>query len=292
MKAFLKLALLSASSVFSVNYACAAEGAEHVAALKPKLGTSKSVAVPLQTSGGPSATPYTIPPDVTEIVDGMFRHKYDTPSITIPASVKIIGEKAFSGCSLQQVILQEGLTEIGKFAFSGCWLLQSINIPASVTTIKEDAFFNCKGLAAVNFATDSNLKEIGADAFNGCSNLKQIVIPASVQRIGERISNGRMTITLSKGSLSSLYDNGKCSDETLCNLLKRLFDTYNVQNVIGSKVILISPLGETIECESTGAETVDYCTTLQWQCSRNGAAPYTLELSDPVICDALWTNFN
>ncbi|RBI34055.1 leucine-rich repeat domain-containing protein, partial [Metamycoplasma hominis] len=39
-------------------------------------------------------------------------------SITIPGSVKEIGESAFSGCeNLKEVILNEGLERIGDYAF-------------------------------------------------------------------------------------------------------------------------------------------------------------------------------
>ncbi|MDR0633195.1 MAG: leucine-rich repeat domain-containing protein [Holosporales bacterium] len=285
MKALLKLALLSASSVFSVIYACAAGGAVYAAALKPKLCISEGVAFD------------TIP--ITEIVDNAFKGDRSISSIVIPAGVKIIGKRAFFGCDgLQQVILQEGLKEVGEGAFYGCKRLQSINIPASVETINKGVFMNCNALETVKFAANSNLREIGSYAFDGCSKLQQIVIPASVQRIG-RIGYERMTITLSKGSLSSLYDNGECSDATLHGLLRHIFPYYftassrlSATKILESEVILITPLGETIKCKCTGIETGDVHTiALQWQCSRNDAKPYVLPPCKYVHRDAFLEDF-
>ena len=44
------------------------------------------------------------------------------------------------------VVIPEGVTEIGAFAFSRCEPLESVLIPGSVTVIGEDAFQGCKSL--------------------------------------------------------------------------------------------------------------------------------------------------
>ena len=50
-----------------------------------------------------------------------------------------------------EIVIPEGVTEIGNYAFSGCSGLTSITIPASVTHIGEDAFENCTNLTAVTY---------------------------------------------------------------------------------------------------------------------------------------------
>ncbi|RBI34057.1 leucine-rich repeat domain-containing protein, partial [Metamycoplasma hominis] len=56
-------------------------------------------------------------------------------SITIPSSVKEIGERAFFGCqNLNEVILNEGLEKIGDYAFRYAKIL-FITIPGSVKEI-------------------------------------------------------------------------------------------------------------------------------------------------------------
>jgi hypothetical protein len=61
--------------------------------------------------------------------------------------------------------------------------LTEIIIPASVTSIGEQAFAGCENLTSVTFEDGSQLKEIGDAAFMG-SGLTEIDIPASVTSIG------------------------------------------------------------------------------------------------------------
>lgn len=61
--------------------------------------------------------------------------------ITVPASVKTIGEEAFACAdALEEVYIEDGVTEIGELAFSGCMNLKKITIPKSVEKIGKGAF--------------------------------------------------------------------------------------------------------------------------------------------------------
>ena len=56
--------------------------------------------------------------------------------VTLPNSIKNIGSEAFRGSQyLQEVVLNEGLTEIGERAFMECPELTTINIPATITVL-------------------------------------------------------------------------------------------------------------------------------------------------------------
>lgn len=61
--------------------------------------------------------------------------------ITVPGSVKTIGEEAFAcATALEEVYIEDGVTEIGDLAFSGCTNLKKITIPKSVEKIGKGAF--------------------------------------------------------------------------------------------------------------------------------------------------------
>ena len=62
-------------------------------------------------------------------------------SCTLPASVKIIGESAFTSCpNLTGVVLPSGLTTIEQDAFSQCVNLTTITLPSTVTSVGHYAF--------------------------------------------------------------------------------------------------------------------------------------------------------
>lgn len=61
--------------------------------------------------------------------------------ITVPGSVKTIGEEAFACAdALEEVYIEDGVTEIGELSFSGCMNLKKITIPKSVEKIGKGAF--------------------------------------------------------------------------------------------------------------------------------------------------------
>ena len=107
-------------------------------------------------------------------------------TITIPASVTTLKGPVFRESGLQTIFFEEGsrLQTIGNGAFDNI-PLTAISIPASVTSIGDDAFGNCAYLETVTFANDSQLESIGDIAFWYCYALKKITIPASVTSIGD-----------------------------------------------------------------------------------------------------------
>ena len=111
--------------------------------------------------------------------------------IEIPASVETIGAAAFMRCSkLATVTFEKGskLKTIGGSyasyyygAFSNCTALTSIEIPASVETIKAAAFMRCSKLATVTFEKGSKLKTIDGYAFSCCWALTTVDMSACTQ---------------------------------------------------------------------------------------------------------------
>lgn len=121
-------------------------------------------------------------------------------SVTVPASVKSIGAYCFSGyveedwsyyCPEVTLTVENSMLEtIGDYAFQGNTNIEDIEIPASVLSIGNYAFFECFELGDVTFAEGSVLKSIGAYAFatynryDASSYFTEITIPASVETIG------------------------------------------------------------------------------------------------------------
>ena len=81
----------------------------------------------------------TLQDGVKKISYGMFKET-SVKFITIPGSIKNIGERAFANCKkLQKATINEGVKKIGKEAFS-CTTLEEITIPTTVTQLGKNAF--------------------------------------------------------------------------------------------------------------------------------------------------------
>ena len=141
--------------------------------------------------------------------------------ITIPNTVKRIGDEAFIMCALlSEVKIPSSVESIGYYAFTSCESLKkfsvdynnryfsnddegvlfdfymstlicypagktnvSYNIPYSVKTIKTAAFFECTLLEEIVF--NYSLTEIQGAAFMNCAGLKKLDLPETLLTIGE-----------------------------------------------------------------------------------------------------------
>lgn len=86
--------------------------------------------------------------------------------------VAIIGDRAFYDAKLRSVTLPNSLRAIGQSAFAGCKNLTDVALPEGLEVIKDTAFRDCESLAEL--ALPSTLLEVGARAFG--PGLKRLVI--------------------------------------------------------------------------------------------------------------------
>ena len=103
-------------------------------------------------------------------------------SVTVTGGNILYG--AFTSCfNLTEIVIPEGITEIGDRAFVGCWKLQELRIPQTVTAIGNDAFGRCATLKEL--ILPPNLTRIGAEAFRECAGMTELVLPETVTELGE-----------------------------------------------------------------------------------------------------------
>lgn len=103
------------------------------------------------------------------LIEGAYAQNETLTEIIIPEGVEDIGEVAFFGCSkLHTVYLPESLKIIREEAFGESGL-ETVIIPEGVEQIDEKAFFSCEALGRIEVKGKNTL--IGEDAFGDCRNL-------------------------------------------------------------------------------------------------------------------------
>jgi hypothetical protein len=84
---------------------------------------------------------------------------------------------------IRTIVIEDGVTNIGKRAFYYCLNVSDVTVPESVTGIEESAFFGCHSL--VSIAIPDGVTDIGKTAFLECKSLTSITVPARVASIGD-----------------------------------------------------------------------------------------------------------
>ncbi len=125
---------------------------------------------------------------ITGFGDGSSKNLGWTPdtsltTLIIPDSYTSINDMALSTLapSITKVVLGNNIKTIGNNAFYCCNTLTDINFPASLESIGDSAFFQCK-LSDVNLSTATSLKVIGACSF-GEGNVQTVEFPNSLEEI-------------------------------------------------------------------------------------------------------------
>ena len=147
-----------------------------------------------------------VPASVTEI--GRYAFYYaGVTEVTVPAGVTRLEEYTFHHCDkLQKATLSNAITYIGYACFSDDYVLEDVNIPASVETIDAyafnenhklstpvvipntcktigyHAFYNNYELPSVTFG--NSLETIGEGAFAYCYKIESAVLPETVTSLG------------------------------------------------------------------------------------------------------------
>lgn len=108
----------------------------------------------------------------------------------INKTAKIYGKGTIGGISkdTKNVIIGEGITEIGLMAFNEYENLESVEISEGVEKIGDMAFKGCSKL--VNVELPKSLKFIGTRAFAGCESLENIKIPENVEQLCRAVFSG------------------------------------------------------------------------------------------------------
>lgn len=112
---------------------------------------------------------------------------------------------------ITEVVIEDGITSIGKMAFALCTNLAKLTVSDSVKNIEDNAFALCINLVDVTLG--NGVAVIGESAFYGCKKLSNIEIPSSVATIDKDAFRDCK-------SLSNVYYEGSAEDWKNINIVK------------------------------------------------------------------------
>lgn len=92
---------------------------------------------------------------VTTIPNGAFVNCRNLKELSLPDSVKVIGDEAFMGTGIKTAELGGEITTIKSKAFYGCESLKTVSIGENVRTIGASAFGDCFALSDVYFGNNT-----------------------------------------------------------------------------------------------------------------------------------------
>ena len=117
---------------------------------------------------------------VTEIGGAAFFEK-KVKSVTLPMGLKSIGVNAFMGSTISEMNIPATVTNIRERAFSGIPALKTISVPNSVKTIGHSCFVACTGLTEVKLP--ARLEKLENSMFRGCRSLTKVTLPQNIDKI-------------------------------------------------------------------------------------------------------------
>ena len=182
-------------------------------------GTDTNVIVPDYINGKPVIS-------VSNFISNSSCDRYESKktieSVTLPSTLKEIGENAFKGMtSLKAINIPDNVEAINDYAFYGCTSLEEIIIPANVKTLNNHAFSGCTNLESVIFNEEDGkgLITTGDSTFENCTSLVSVELPDSLQMVDD----------CAFYNCSSLTD--VVFNEGLYAICYRAFEKCNLQNV-------------------------------------------------------------
>lgn len=167
-------------------------------------------------------------------------------------------------CSIiEEIVIEEGVTEIGTLAFPDFRALEKVKIASSVKIIGQLAFDNCTNLNTIEIPYGVNT--ISDSAFKRCYYLSEIIIPDSVTSINDSAFTDCLSLTIYGYSGSYAEEYAKKNDISFESLGK----APNHEKILG-------------DADGNGTVEVSDATFIQRKLSR---IDIPFELND-VVSDA------
>ena len=216
---------------------------------------------------------------ITGIKNSTFSYLRDLEKVSLPKSVKYIGNYAFEGTAIKNIEISDKIKKVGDGVFSYCDNLE--NVVWNYKYIPESTFYDCDGLKTVKmgdkvkkidykaFAFSSlesidlsdSLKSIGEGAFYCTKKLKSIDIPENVKTIEKETfyNSGIENIKLNDG-LNTIKESAFEKSKIKSIVIPDSVSLIETKAFVGCKKLETVKIGEKLE--NIDKETFDRCKKL------------------------------
>ena len=144
--------------------------------------------------GGKTEVSYTVPEGVTAILPSAFDQNRNLISVQLSDDVTGIGAEAFSFSGISEILLPEGLVEIGDFAFMYCSNLRQLKLPASLTAIGKGVFRGMQALSAFELPGEGGHFKLWDNALMSSDGKRLIALPIASGNTSFAVPEGVETI--------------------------------------------------------------------------------------------------
>ena len=154
--------------------------------------------------------------------------------------------------SIRRVVCEEGVQNIGPYAFYFCERLTEVNLPESMDTICDFAFWGCRNLESVELG---GTRILGAGAFCCCDGLTAVKIPQTMTEIGSMAfaNSGLIRISLPKSvTLVGAGAFSDCSALQLITLLNPACEIHDDSITISNQCTYDSETGQAVSAAYNG----------------------------------------
>ena len=148
----------------------------------------------------------TVKEGYTELAAYCFENYGLMKEISLPSTLNIIGEYAFTDCkNLEGVRIPDTVRKMEKGVFNACLRLKKVILPTGLQSIGDNCFFCCTSLRVVR--VPDSVSSIGENAFSGCAALEKLIVPKNVKFIDNNAFAycGKLTVICTENSFVHKY---------------------------------------------------------------------------------------
>ena len=159
---------------------------------------------------GVGMTEYVIPEKVKAIENYAFSNLQELTTVTLPASIGVVGSSAFSNCNNLEKVYGPNTSEDHRaFVYKNEYsvliarknLPSTYHIPNNITKIGYGAFSGCNDIEIITMG--DQITHVDGYAFSNMANLKSITLSASLQQIG--LNSNSYNIFHNSTALEAVY---------------------------------------------------------------------------------------